>query len=428
MTRSPIPTRSFLFLATALAAAVCFGTPLPQGDPAALGFSPERIERLDRVFETYVTEHQLPGAVALVARRGQLVHLGVYGEQDIEQGVPMASDTIFRIASQTKAIVSVGIMMLQEEGKLLIKDPVGKYIPAFNETTVAEPTEEGGYTVVPAKRKITIRDLLTHTSGIGYGYGLAKDEWAAAGIQGWYFADRGEPIADTVERMAALPFESQPGEKWVYGYSIDILGVVIERASGQPLDRFLQERIFDPLGMVDTHFYLPREKRGRLATVYSKTNDEPLEPAPAGSVMVSQGDYVFGPRMSFSGGAGLLSTANDYASFLQMLLNGGEFNGHRLLAPSTVALMTVDHLPAAVAYPWDAGTGFGLGFKVLKDLGARGKPGAVGEFGWGGAYHSDYWIDPSNELVVVYFSQVIPAQGLDDHDKLRALVYQAMVE
>jgi CubicO group peptidase (beta-lactamase class C family) len=317
-------------------------------------------------------------------------------------------------------------MILQEMGKLLITDPAGKYIPAFNETTVAVPKEDGGYEIVKANRPITIRDLLTHTAGIGYGDGIASDLWEKAKIQGWYFADQDEPIQATVTRMSDLPFEAQPGERFVYGYNTDILGAIIEVVSGEPLNIFLKHYIVDPLGMIDTHFYLPENKRERLTVVYSSTEDGLKRAADPGG-MVGQGAYVDGPRISFSGGAGYLSTALDYAKFLQMMLNNGEFNGKRIISHKTVELMTVSHL-GEVPFPWIKGTGFGLGFSVVEDLGLRGVLGSEGEYGWGGAYHSTYWVDPEEELVVVYFTQLIPANGLDDHDKLRALVYQALTD
>jgi CubicO group peptidase (beta-lactamase class C family) len=336
---------------------------------------------------------------------------------------PMSDDTIFRIASQSKAIVSAAVMILQEEGGLLIGDPVGDYLPEFRQTTVAVPRERGGYDIVPAARPVTIRDLLTHTSGFDYGMGVAADRWAAAGIQGYYFSDRNEPIRETVARMASLPASAQPAERWIYGYSIDILGAVVEVASGMPLDAFLRARIFEPLGMSDTAFYLPRGKRDRLATVYGLF-DGRLERAPEEGGQ-GQGAFVDGPRRSFSGGAGLLSTAEDYASFLQMILNGGELNGVRVLSPTTVALMSTSHLGDIAFRP---GQGFGLGFSVLEDVGTRGTPGSVGELGWGGAYHSTYWIDPVEELVVVHLTQLVPAGGVDDQDKVRTLIYQAIVD
>jgi CubicO group peptidase (beta-lactamase class C family) len=218
--------------------------------------------------------------------------------------------------------------------------------------------------------------------------------------------------------------DAQPGSKWVYGYATDILGVVIERASGQPLDQFLKDRIFTPLGMNDTHFYLPKEKTSRLTKVYSPKEGQPLVAAPTEGTMDSQGAYVDGPRKSFSGGAGLLSTAKDYYLFLQMLANRGELNGKRILSRHTVELMISNHLSEDV--PFRAGEGFGLGFSVLEDVGVRGTPGSAGEFGWGGAYGSTYWVDPAEDLVVVYFTQVRPSSIVRDQLMLRTLIYQAL--
>ncbi len=399
---------------------------LPVGKPDELGFSQDRLQRLATVFQEYANDKKMSGSVILVARHGKVAYFNSFGKRDIEANAPMQNDAIFRIASQTKAIVSVGIMILQEEGKLLISDPVGKYIPEFKETTVAEPREGGGYDVIKAKRQITLRDLLTHSAGIGYGYGPAADKWKEAGIQGWYFADRDEPIGATIARLAKLPMDAHPGEKYVYGYNTDILGVVIEKVSGKSLEEFLTTRILTPVGMKDTHFYLPQNKVNRLAAVYSAFADKPLERAPDPGAMIGQGAYVNGPRKSFSGGAGLLSTASDYAKFLQMMLNKGTYNAARILAPSTVELMTVSHL-GKVPYTSD-GQGFGLGFSVLEDLGDRGTPGSVGEFGWGGAYGSTYWVDPKEDLIVVYFKQLTPANGIDDQAKLRTLIYQAIVK
>lgn len=394
-------------------------------NPQSVGFSSERLETLTNALQDYVDQNKLPGAVALVARNGKIAYWETVGFQEVEKRKAIQKNTLFRIASQTKALVSVGIMILQEEGKLLITDPLSNYIPEFENTTVAEPTEES-YKVVPAKRKITLRDLLTHTAGIGYGWGTASDVWKAAGIQGWYFADRTEPIYETVKRMASLPQQAQPGTEFVYGYNTDILGAVIEVVSGQSLADFLQQRIFDPLGMKDTHFYLPKSKADRLAVVYSLT-EKGLERAPDVGTMVSQGAYVNGPRQSYSGGAGLLSTAEDYATFLQMMLNKGSYNGHRILSRKSVALMTQNHL-GDVVFPWTPGMGFGLGFSTVEEVGRRGQLGSHGEFGWGGAYHSTYWVDPAEKMVVVYFTQVIPANNLNDHEKLRALIYQALVD
>lgn len=386
--------------------------------------SSERLERLDATLKGYVEEEQLAGQVVLVLRDGRIVYSAANGQRS--EGQPMRMDTIFRIASQTKAIVSVGIMMLHEQGKLDIMHPLSRYIPEWAEAKVAVANSRGTYSVEPVKRPITLRHLLTHTSGVSYGTGPAQSEWDEAGFERWYFANQDEPILESIRRMASLPIDAHPGEEWIYGYNTDILGAVIEVASGQDLASFLRENIFEPLDMRDTHFYLPQDKRNRLATVYRPGRDG-VEPISARDGMQSQGLYVEGqgPGVSYSGGAGLVSTARDYAHFLQMLLNGGEFAGERLLSPKTVELMTRSHL---ADIPFRPGTGFGLGFSVVEDLGARGQLGSDGEYGWGGAYHSTYWVDPEEDLVVVYLTQLIPANGLDDYSKLRSGIYQAIVE
>jgi CubicO group peptidase (beta-lactamase class C family) len=387
------------------------------------GMSAERLQRLDDALRRYVDDQQLAGSVTLVARRGGIVYLHAAGFRDREAGAAMQQDTMFRIASQTKAVVSVAAMMLIEEGSLLLNERIDRWLPEFAQTTVAEPREGGGYDVVPARRAITVRDLLTHTSGFDYGAGPAADRWRDAGIQGWYFADRDEPIGATVARMAALPAAAHPGERWVYGYSTDILGALIERVSGQSLDQFLAARLFAPLAMNDTHFFVPQAKRERVAVVYG-LQDRRLTRAPQDG-SAAQGAYVDGPRQSFSGGAGLVSTAGDYARFLQMLLNGGELDGTRILSPKTVELMTMNHIGEL---PFNAGQRMGLGFSVVTDVGARGQYGSAGEYGWGGAYHSTYWVDPSEDLLVVHLTQLIPAAGVDDFERVRTLVYSALID
>jgi CubicO group peptidase (beta-lactamase class C family) len=412
-----------LFIAVTAGMLPAFSQSFEPVIPEEAGFSTERLARLTSVLDSYAGQQRLSGGVTMVLRDGKAVYFESFGRRDVEAGEPMPKDAIFRIASQTKAIVSVAVMMLQEEGKLLIGDPVGKYLPEYSNTTVAVSDGEGGYTIEDARRQITIRDLLTHTAGIGYGYGTAAGLWKDAGIQGWYFAARDEPIRETVRRIAALPQDAHPGERFVYGYATDILGALVEVISGMPLDKFLAGRIFEPLAMIDTHFYLPEAKTGRLAVVYSATEGPGIARAadPGGSV--GQGHYVNGPRKSFSGGAGLLSTANDYARFLQMMLNGGILDGQRILSPKTVELMTANHL---AGIPFTDGVGMGLGFDVVEHVGARGTPGSVNDYGWGGAYHSTYWVSPADRLVVVFFTQLIPATGSDIHGKLRALIYQAM--
>ena len=427
-------TRRHLFVALSallLVAPALRAEAPPAAAPESVGLSSERLARLHAGMQQYVDAGRVSGVVTYVARNGRVVDLQAYGKADVESGRAMKTDTIFRVASQTKAFTSVSVMMLVEEGRIGLADPVSKFIPAFEKTTVAVPPPPGAVagspvSVVPAKRPITIRDLLTHTAGISYGHGPAQEQWKAAGIQDWYFADRSEPVSAVVERMAVLPMDAQPGEKYVYGYNTDILGVVVEKVSGLTLAEFIQKRITGPLGLVDTQFYLPPAQKDRLATVYA-AKDGRIERAT--DPKTGQGHYVEGPRVGFAGGAGLLSTARDYGRFVQMLLNGGEIDGVRLLGPKTVELMTANHVGTLFAErgPNDAGRGFGLGFDVIEDLGKTGQYGSVGAFGWGGAYHTTYWADPKEKMVVLLMTQLLPAGTSDLHAKFRALVYQSIV-
>lgn len=392
-----------------------------------LGFSVERLARIDSVMQGAVNRGEIAGAVALVMRDGQTVYERAFGWSDREAGRRMSGDAIFRIASQTKALTSVAIMSLAEEGKVALNDPVSRYVPAFERTTVASRSDTGRV-IAPARRRITIRDLLTHTAGISYGTdSLVAPLYSARGLGpaagwGWYTADKDEPVCTTMERLAALPFVAQPGERFVYGYSTDILGCVIERVSGMPLDAFIRTRITEPLGMRDTHFFLPVEKRGRHATVYASTSETQSVRAPDGPR--GQGDYVVGPRRNFAGGAGLLSTARDYGHFLQMLLNGGTLDGARILGPKTVALMTTNQTSTLFS---QTGEGFGLGFRTLERAGAEGRIESVGTYGWGGAYGSTYEVDPTERLVLVFMIQQLPNRS-SVPAKFPMLVYQALVD
>jgi CubicO group peptidase (beta-lactamase class C family) len=395
--------------------------------PKASTISTERLGRLRAHLQRYVDEGKLAGVMVMIQQDGKPVFSQAVGWRDKEARDPMREDTIFRIASQTKALTSVAVMMLMEDGKLLLDDPIGKHLPEWKNTTVAVATPAGGYETVTAKRPITIRDLLTHTAGISYGAGPAEKAWRDAGLFSWYFADRSEPVSSFVARMASLPMAAQPGEKFVYGYNTDILGVVVEKLSGKSLQAFLDERLIKPLGMKDTSFYLPREKAGRLAVVYDSEQGNLRRAADASAWKTGghfgQGHYLEGPRLAYSGGAGLLSTAADYGRFLEMMRRGGEFDGRRYLSRKTVELMVSNHL-GSIEY--SSGMGFGLGFSIRMDLGAAGQPGSEGEFGWGGAYHSTYWVDPEERLTVAYMAQLLPAGDIDDHGKLRSLIYQAI--
>ena len=393
---------------------------------APTGFSSERLARVDRFLQQYVDSNRIGGAVALVIRDGQVAYQRAVGWSDRDSRRPMTADAMFRIASQSKAITSTAILMLVEEGKIALGDPVSRFIPAYARTTVA-PRADSGRTVVPARRQITIHDLLTHTAGISYGgepfiaaQYEAKGLGRAAG-NGWYTADKTEPVCETMERLATLPFVSQPGEAYVYGYNTDVLGCVVERASGVPLDEFIRSRITGPLGMVDTYFFVPPAKSTRLVTLYMNDSIGRITRAPEGSR--GQGHYVEGPRRNFSGGAGLVSTARDYARFLLMMLNRGELDGIRILSPRMVDVMTTNQSGTLFS---QTGMGFGLGFETVDRLGAKGMY-SVGSFGWGGAYGSSYMVDPVERMVVVFMINQMPMRS-DVASKFPTLVYQALTD
>ena len=396
--------------------------PPPPATSRAATTDPARLKRLDAVLQRYVDEDRIAGAVALVLQDGRPIYEKAVGWSDKEAGRKMTTDTIFRIASQSKALTSVAILSLMEEGKLTLSSPVSDFIPAFKTTTVLGPTDTAP---VPARRPITIQQLLTHTAGISYGTDTqlaslysAKGLGPAAGF-GWYTADKDEPICDTIERLATLPFAAPPGEQYVYGYNTDILGCVVERASGVPLDKFIEQRITGPLKMTDTRFFLPTDQRERLSAVYAGGPDGKIVRAPDGPR--GQGNYVDGPRRSFAGGAGLLSTAHDYATFLEMIRKGGTLNGARILSPRTVALMTTNQSGTLHS---STGLGFGLGFETTDRYGASGMS-SVGSFGWGGAYGSNYRVDPEARLVLVFMVQLLPG-STDIVSKFQTLVYSAM--
>jgi len=399
--------------------------------PAALSaqardaFDSSRLARLDAYLQQSVDSQWIAGAVALVLRDGEPVYERAVGWADREAGRRMTPDAIFRIASQTKAITSTAIMMLVEEGRIALNDPVSKWLPSFARTTVAS-SADSGRTLAPARRAITIFDLLTHTAGISYGtdaHLTARYREAglgpAAGF-GWYTADKNEDVCTTMDRLGALPFAAQPGERWVYGYNTDVLGCVVERASGVPLAEFIRTRITAPLGMHDTEFFVARDKASRLVTVYRSDADRRAVRADTGAR--GQGHYVDGPRRNAAGGAGLTSTARDYARFLEAMRLGGALDGVRLLSPRAVALMTTNQ----VGTRYNAnGLGWGLAFETVDRLGANGFSSS-GSFGWGGAYASIYSVDPAERLVLVLMLQNLPSTA-DVRAKFGTLVYQALL-
>lgn len=408
-------------LAIALACAALFHAPVttaaPQAKPALVaGFSPERLKRLDAAIEEQIGRKELAGGVMAVLRDGKPVVFKAYGQQDIENALPMRTDTIFRIASMTKALTTVAAMILYEEGRFLLKDPVSRYLPAFANQQVAKAD---GSTEKP-RRPVSIHDLLTHTSGMSYGAGPAQTAYHAAGMKDWYLIGNDETLAQWTDRFAALPLQGQPGEAFIYGYATDVLGRLVEVVSGQPLDVFIKQRITDPLRMPDTGFSVPAEKVARLANVYG------LEGGQLKLLETSaKSDFVNGPRKLFSGGAGMVSTAGDYTRFLQMLLNKGELDGVRILAPKTVELMAADHLADKSRGDAD---GFGLGFWVNVKRGGFKELGSEGAYGWGSAYHPQYTVDPKERLVILFMTQLRPAGNSTLPHRVRVLTYQALIK
>jgi len=407
-------------LVVALATSAAAQTAAP-----AHGLASDRTTRIDALLQRYVDDGRLAGAVALVLQDGQPVYERAVGWSDKEAGRKMTPDTIFRIASQTKAITSAAVLTLVEEGKIAVTDPASRFIPSFTKTTVAVQAD-GDTKIVPARRQITVRDLLTHTAGVSYGVQPsvsvqyeAKGLGPAAGY-GWYTADKTEPICDSMEKLGTLPFVAQPGDAWVYGYNTDILGCIAERASGMPLDQLIRTRITGPLGMKDTQFFLPASQRERLAAVYTLT-DGTIARAPDGAR--GQGHYVDGPHKSFAGGAGLLSTARDYARFMEMIRNGGALDGVRILSPRTVALMTTNQVGTLHS---TSGLGFGFGFETTDRYGAKSLE-SVGSYGWSGAYGSTYRVDPQTRTVMILMIQVLPNTS-DVAERYSNTVYQALLD
>ena len=390
-----------------------------------LTFDPARAPIIDRALQRYVDTDKVAGIVALVMQDGKVVYEKAFGWADKEAGRKMTTDTIFRIASQTKAITSTAVMQLVEEGSLALSTRAGTVIPAFARTNVAVANERGVVSQVPARRPITIRDLLTHTAGISYGTEPsvsklyeAKGLGPAAG-SGWYTADKNEGVCDTMERLGSLPFVSQPGEAWVYGYNTDVLGCIVERVSGLSLDAYIRDHITTPLGMKDTQFFLPPALKDRFAAVYGSGDDGKYARAPEGGR--GQGSYIDGPRRNFAGGAGLLSTARDYARFLEAMRRGGSLDGTRLLSPLSVKLMATNQVGVLHS---TTGLGWGLGFETVDRFGANGMS-SEGAFGWGGAYGSLYRVDPEARLVMAMMIQLIP-NATDVREVFPTLVYQAL--
>jgi CubicO group peptidase (beta-lactamase class C family) len=407
---------------------MAFDTPRAN-KPEDVGLSSQRLQRIRDTLQADIDKGLAPGTVLLIARRGQVANFEVLGYRDREDGAVMTPDTIFRIASMTKPVASVAAMMLAEEGKLLIADPVSRYIPAFADLKVAANSDDvnaKSLTLEPLRREMTVQDLLRHTSGLTYAHLTGphlKQAYEAAGV-----VDERQTNAEMAEKLAKVPLAYQPGSTWQYGVSTDMLGRVVEIASGMSLDRFIGERICKPLGLVNTSFGPIDGSRVAQPQIDRASGKRP-----------PMRDTCVCPKW-ISGGSGLLSTAGDYVRFCQMLLNGGELGGTRLLAPATIALMTSDHLTpetrrspstpvlfGALAPTPELGLGFGLGFAVRTHSGRNPLPGSVGDFSWSGVTGTYFWIDPQQELVAILMMQA-PLQRLHYRYLMRTMVYQAITD
>ncbi|MBN8686581.1 MAG: beta-lactamase family protein [Chitinophagales bacterium] len=415
----------FLFIGFQIAA---YAQPITVATPESQGFSSERLKRLDREMTGWVDKGWMQGGAALVLRNNKIVYYKAVGYNDKELNVQMQKDQIYRIASQTKAITSVAIMILFEEGKLLLDDPVSKYIPAFAKQQVLDKFNPADttYTTVPAKKEITIRELLTHTSGLGYAQIGSKEANAIYAKQNLTagIGVQGDKLLDAMNRLAKLPLMHQPGERWTYGLNTDLLGCLVEVIAGVSLDEFFRTRIFEPLAMTDTYFTIPKNKAWRLVKLYREDSTGKLVKASANMLNGKSitPDYPLEGSTYYSGGAGLSSTIYDYAVFLQMLLNGGTHNGKRILSRNSVRMMTMNQIG-------DLSRGddkFGLGFQVVTEKGSARTPSNTGTFSWGGAFSTSYWVDPKEKMVFLFYRQLQSSTHGDVVEKFRALLYGAM--
>lgn len=402
---------------------------LPVAKPEDVGMSTERLQRVRTAMKRYVDNGLVPGVVTLVARHGRVIHLDAIGYRDAETKAPMTTDTIFRIASMTKPIASVALMMLYEEGHFLLNDPIAKFLPEFKDMKVAQmaPADErigAPIKLVPAARPITFKHVLTHTAGFPNAYrGITQADYN----KNYPRKTPNETIGDAVKRLAQMPLNFHPGDAWEYGPATDVVGRLVEVISGMTLDEFLKKRIFEPLKMTDTHFYLPTSKLNRFVANYQPDsqngNKIKLVEAPNG-----ESRYVKEPHVYFSGAGGLVSTVADYVRFHQMMLNGGELEGVRILGRKTVELMTVNHIGDLPVWLSGPGYGFGLGYSVVKDIGQTALSGSVGNYGWGGAFCTYFWVDPVEDMIGIVMTQVRPYDHLNIRQEFQALAYQAIVD
>jgi len=416
---------SIYVLALCLAAAA---QDLPTAQPESVGLSAERLQRIAQAVDRSIGEKRIAGAVTLVARRGKIAWLKAQGMMDREAGKPMQNDSLFRICSMTKAITSLAVMMLYEEGHFLLDDPVSKYIPEFkNPKVIVKPASGASYSI-PATKEITIRNLLTHTAGLTYHWNaelgaMYKDANVAHGLLPY-----DGTIGDSVKHLAALPLLFNPGERFEYGLNVDVLGYLVEVVSGKTLDEFLRTRIFEPLSMKDTYFFVPQNKLNRLAAAYTWYPEKGLSRFPDKPIVEGNfayaADYPYsGGKKLYAGGAGLSSTALDYARFCQMMLDNGKAGGTRLVSRKTVELMSHDQLGAT-----SPGQGFGLGFGVDGIKTPLSELGSAGQYNWGGFFYTAFVIDPKEQMITVFMAQLHPTGDLNLDRLFHALAYQAIVD
>ena len=394
------------------------GRDLTLADPATVGLSAERLERLDAGMQRLVDQGKLAGIVTMLARNGKVAFVDSIGVQDVESSTPMSSDSIFLIYSMTKPITGVALMMLYEEGKWQLNDPVSQFIPEFAglDVHVGERID-GSLAVEPAARAMTMRELLTHSGGLDYGF---DDHAVARAYREHGVLDADAPLQAMIDKLSDIPLRSQPGTEWHYSVSVDVQGYLVEKLSGQPFDEFLLTRIFEPLGMVDTAFFVPVGELDRAARIHTTAED--------GTLALSENPVRTLSPAGPSGGGGLYSTAGDYLRFMQMLLNNGELNGVRLLSPRTVEMMRTNHLLEQPLDTRPRGRGFSLGFEVVTDAAAAGEPYADGTYRWGGAAGTWFWIDPVTDLTFVGMIQHFGEAAGEVQALSRNLVYQALVD
>jgi CubicO group peptidase (beta-lactamase class C family) len=400
--------------------------------PEAVGMSSERLRNVSRVVQRYLDEQKLPGAMSLVARRGQVVHLEIYGEMDAERHKPMRPDSLFRIYSMTKPIASVALMTLYEEGRFLLDDPASKFIPELADLQVIVGGTADNFQVRAPARPMTVRDLLMHTSGL-----VSPQTPSPVGElyrrAGFKLMDSDGTLHDMVRQLGRIPLECDPGARWIYGISTDLVGYLCEVIGGMPFDRFLEERVLGPLGMVDTGFSVRASEVDRFAACYG-----PCDGSPAYTLLDDPETSVYTrPRTYFSGAGGLVSTMSDYLRFCRMLANGGVLDGVRILGPRTLQLMTMNHLPDGkdlatmaqnAAETQREGQGFGLGFAVLLDPTVAQVLGTPGEFFWGGVASTAFWVTPAEDLIAIFLTQLRPSTTYPIRRELRAAVYSAIVD